>query len=655
MTESYAADVRADPCHIIVATPGTFASLAMGVASKRGGGLEVRPSVNLRHVRMFVCDEVDHLLLPATAPRLERLLQMLTNTPSHGSMHRLGRIVLVSAALSQRVHFIAQKWLNRPVTATAEGLLDGWVAENRMLKDKFHLKKSEPRTAASAQAAAGAAATAKDAEEAEEAAEEEGQEYIEGEEEEEAEDDLQPLPPPIASELSRSDAPRANLDEVTRSAYEEADLFGEQEDEEAEEREAMQELKRQDKLANKRSATTSSNEAESVETVEQEEEQQLEEEEEKILPNKVVRAEGFVLPGSKRETDSATAAIKRDAALIDQFLKTAPPAAAAASPFLSPLSSSSAATPSAASFSAPSPTISHAGFPSSFASSDPDDVVLPPASDAVVRFLPPSMLHLSVHVAPQVKQLVRADTPADERARALSSKVDLLARLHALLRPRVALVFFMRAADAIELASELRRRKRLRVEVLVSGGGLRAPDRLRAIESVLHGSVDMVLCTDLAARGLDLRGLSHVINFDLPPTALDYVHRAGRVERLGGKKGCTVVNVVRDWREQHRSEVAPVIEEGQPISFPLPKRKGTFAGVDVQLMRKLEGQLHLDVPSVTIKAGQFVPLQIQELGPHIKTPPTPKKIKPSSTTSDSNAQPAAAEAEPTAVASSSAV
>jgi ferredoxin len=115
---------------------------------------------------------------------------------------------------------------------------------------------------------------------------------------------------------------------------------------------------------------------------------------------------------------------------------------------------------------------------------------------------------------------------------------------------------------------------------------------------------------------------------DLPATALDYVHRAGRVERLGGKKGCTVVNVVRDLREEQPgvpTPAAPVLDPSQPLSFPLPRRKGTFGGVQVDRAEKLAAQLHLDMPAVTIHRGEFVPLVVQQPTPRIATPPTPKK------------------------------
>jgi superfamily II DNA/RNA helicase len=54
-----------------------------------------------------------------------------------------------------------------------------------------------------------------------------------------------------------------------------------------------------------------------------------------------------------------------------------------------------------------------------------------------------------------------------------------------------------------------------------------------------HGKFRLLVATDVAARGLDITGISHVFNFDLPMVAEDYVHRIGRTGRAG-KKGTAV-------------------------------------------------------------------------------------------------------------------
>ena len=57
--------------------------------------------------------------------------------------------------------------------------------------------------------------------------------------------------------------------------------------------------------------------------------------------------------------------------------------------------------------------------------------------------------------------------------------------------------------------------------------------RSRALAGFKHGQVRVLVATDIAARGLDIDGLPHVVNFDLPEVAEDYVHRIGRTGRAG--------------------------------------------------------------------------------------------------------------------------
>ncbi|MCK5189114.1 MAG: ATP-dependent RNA helicase RhlE, partial [Methylococcales bacterium] len=59
--------------------------------------------------------------------------------------------------------------------------------------------------------------------------------------------------------------------------------------------------------------------------------------------------------------------------------------------------------------------------------------------------------------------------------------------------------------------------------------------RIRALEGFKEGKVTALIATDIAARGLDIDQLPHVVNFDLPAVAEDYVHRIGRTGRAGAE------------------------------------------------------------------------------------------------------------------------
>ncbi|MFX8347290.1 C-terminal helicase domain-containing protein, partial [Acinetobacter baumannii] len=58
-------------------------------------------------------------------------------------------------------------------------------------------------------------------------------------------------------------------------------------------------------------------------------------------------------------------------------------------------------------------------------------------------------------------------------------------------------------------------------------------ERMQTLEAFKQGTVDVLVATDVAARGLDISQMPCVINFDLPFNAEDYVHRIGRTGRAG--------------------------------------------------------------------------------------------------------------------------
>ncbi|MGZ5251398.1 MAG: helicase-related protein, partial [Caldimonas sp.] len=70
-------------------------------------------------------------------------------------------------------------------------------------------------------------------------------------------------------------------------------------------------------------------------------------------------------------------------------------------------------------------------------------------------------------------------------------------------------------------------------------------ERLKALEAFKAGSVDILIATDVAARGLDIVDLPAVFNFDVPYNAEDYIHRIGRTGRAGAS-GLAITLVARD-------------------------------------------------------------------------------------------------------------
>jgi len=81
--------------------------------------------------------------------------------------------------------------------------------------------------------------------------------------------------------------------------------------------------------------------------------------------------------------------------------------------------------------------------------------------------------------------------------------------------------------------------KRNGVQAIAIHGGLAQNKRSRVMEQFKANEVYALVCTDIAARGLDIAGVSHVYNYDSPKTSKDYIHRIGRTARAG-KEGIAI-------------------------------------------------------------------------------------------------------------------
>jgi ATP-dependent RNA helicase DeaD len=94
-----------------------------------------------------------------------------------------------------------------------------------------------------------------------------------------------------------------------------------------------------------------------------------------------------------------------------------------------------------------------------------------------------------------------------------------------------ATVVFCRTRDEVDSLTEAMLSRGYRAEAL--HGGMTQDQRDRVMQRVRSGAAELLVATDVAARGLDIDALSHVVNFDLPSDPDSYVHRIGRVGRAG--------------------------------------------------------------------------------------------------------------------------
>jgi ATP-dependent RNA helicase DeaD len=144
-----------------------------------------------------------------------------------------------------------------------------------------------------------------------------------------------------------------------------------------------------------------------------------------------------------------------------------------------------------------------------------------------------------------------------------AQKVTALGRVLDLESPTLALIFCRTRTEVDTLAETLAGRG-YRAEAL--HGGMTQDQRDRVMKRARSGAVDLLVATDVAARGLDIDQLSHVVNFDVPASPQAYIHRIGRTGRAG-REGVAITLVeprehrlVRNIEQltRHRIEVATV-------------------------------------------------------------------------------------------------
>src|ERR671919_3090397 len=96
--------------------------------------------------------------------------------------------------------------------------------------------------------------------------------------------------------------------------------------------------------------------------------------------------------------------------------------------------------------------------------------------------------------------------------------------------------------------------------------------RRSALEAFAAGHVQVLVATDVAQRGLDIEGISHVVNYDVPRNPEDYVHRIGRTGRAGAEG--TAVTFMSG------GELAGINDIERGIGFKLPRGSMPGFGYD---------------------------------------------------------------------------
>lgn len=112
----------------------------------------------------------------------------------------------------------------------------------------------------------------------------------------------------------------------------------------------------------------------------------------------------------------------------------------------------------------------------------------------------------------------------------LANRTRELARILEVEKPDSAIVFCNTRDETVAVVREL---QRLGLDADLLSGDLEQPARERVLRAFRRGEIKYLVATDVAARGIDISGVSHVINYGFPESAETYVHRTGRTGRAG--------------------------------------------------------------------------------------------------------------------------
>lgn len=138
-------------------------------------------------------------------------------------------------------------------------------------------------------------------------------------------------------------------------------------------------------------------------------------------------------------------------------------------------------------------------------------------------------------------------------------KLDALTRILEAEQFDAMIIFVRTKVTTSELAEKLEARG---YSAAALNGDIQQSHRERTIENLKKGKIDIVVATDVAARGLDVKRISHVVNYDIPHDTEAYVHRIGRTGRAG--------------------------RQGDAILFVAPREKRMLSAIEKATRQKIE-------------------------------------------------------------------
>ena len=195
-----------------------------------------------------------------------------------------------------------------------------------------------------------------------------------------------------------------------------------------------------------------------------------------------------------------------------------------------------------------------------------------PESTAAIALLSPGLVMLQAGAAAVNQNIEHLYVVCEER-----DKPEELRKLLHALEPERAIVFVHRNDVAEKIAARLAHHHVSAVDLNAARDKL---DRKEAMDGLRSGAIRVLIASDIAARGLDIKGVTHVFNFDVPTLSKAYLHRVGRTGRAGAK------GVAISLATEVEARVMPRYQQELGIVMTnVRMREGRILGADERLSR----------------------------------------------------------------------
>ena len=190
-----------------------------------------------------------------------------------------------------------------------------------------------------------------------------------------------------------------------------------------------------------------------------------------------------------------------------------------------------------------------------------------PESAGAIAKLAPGVVMLQTGATPVNPNIEHFYLVCEER-----DKPDVLRKLLHAIRPERTMVFVHRNETAEEVAAKLAYHH---IPVADLHGAFDKSERKKAMDDFRSGQARVLIASDLGARGLDIRGVTHIVNLDVPTQSKAYLHRVGRTARAGAAGQAVTLMTEAEVRLVHRfeSELGIVLQ-------PVRLREGRVEIVD---------------------------------------------------------------------------